>query len=128
MPIPKNQLKRLRADLAAHERRLVSLKDVIAQAVEELMVHETVLSVGHDAKVLGALGELCDQPELADEIADQPEEFFRQRGVAIPRNTRIRIVKERLGTLVVEAELRQGRFEYKLTWDKEKGFSLSPLT
>src|SRR4051794_21552126 len=46
--------------------------------------HEQLLALGRDERVLYALGELIDHPELVAEAAGDPREYARTRGIDLP--------------------------------------------
>ena len=127
MPIPKEQLSKLRLDLKTHTQRLSSIRESIQSMQEEVEVHEALLALGHDANVLAALNELYDDPELGGKIAERPVEHFVKKGVAFPPGTTIHMIKHEPQETVVEARFKQGRFKYKVTWDRTNGFALAPL-
>lgn len=127
MPIPKEQLSKLRLDLKTHTQRLSSIRESIQSMEEEVAVHEALLALGHDANVLAAVNELYDDPELAGKIADRAEQHFTKRGVAFPPGTTIELTNHEPQATVVEARFKQGRFKYKVTWDRTQGFALAPL-
>ena len=127
MPIPKEQLSKLKLDLKTHSKRLESIRDSIKSLEEEVEVHEALLALGNDANVLAVLNELYDDPELANKIADRPGEHFAKKGVAFPPGTTIQLARSEPQATIVEARFKQGRFKYKVTWDRHEGFALAPL-
>jgi hypothetical protein len=125
MPIPLEQLQQLREDLKAHEERADELRRHIADMQAEAEVHETIVRLGRDERVMNALGELHDRPEQGKGIANDPHGYFRQKGVELPPGTTLRVPKAERESLAVEADLQHGPFKFRLAWERGRGFSSS---
>jgi len=125
MPIPGKQLQQLNAALDGHAKRNENLKDQIKHMQEEVLVHETLLNLGRDSKLLGALNTLVDDPKAASNIAERADTYFAEKGVKFPPGTKLR-VKGGSSQLVIEADIKQGHFEYKAVWEQSNGFSSAP--
>ena len=126
MPIPGKQLQQLNAALNGHEKRIESLKDQIKNMQEEIVVHETLLNLGRDSNLIGALNNLLDDPKLAGNIAERADSYFAEKGVKFPTGTKLK-VKGGGSQLVIEADIKQGHFEYKAVWEQGDGFSTAPV-
>jgi len=126
MPVPANQLQQLNAVMGDHEKRIESLKGQIKNMQEEIAVHETLLNLGRDSNLISALNSLADDPKLATSIADRADKYFAEKGVKFPPGTKLK-VKGGGSQLVVEAEIKQGHFDYKAVWDQGNGFSSAPI-
>lgn len=50
----------------------------------EIRRHEELLALGQDERLLNALGELLDNPELARAASRDPRGYARERGVELP--------------------------------------------
>jgi hypothetical protein len=127
MPVPAKQLQRLRVDLQEHEERLADLQSRIQELKDESIVHQTLLTLGRDDKVLNLLHEVYDRPELASDLSRSPSAYLKKRGVKFPRGTKIKVAKNEQGAAVFEAHIKQGSFNYKIVWDPQEGFSLAQI-
>ena len=126
MPIPGKQLQQLNAALDGHAKRIENLKEQIKHMQEEVVVHETLLNLGRDSKLLGALNTLVkSDPKLASNIAERADTYFAEKGVKFPPGTKLK-VKGGAAQLVIEADIKQGHIEYKAVWEQSNGFSSAP--
>jgi len=151
MPIPDHQLTQLRTDLLAHEKRLLSLKaiaadaqhglaqlrpdqpdyqkrsqslkNLLADAENETTLHETLIKLGQDPKVLAALGEIHDKPEVADQLQSNPQAFTQARGIQLPPGLTITATRSTPHSAVVSAHYQAGRLQNRMNWDLDKGFT-----
>lgn len=124
MPLPDDQRKKLDSDLKAHERRLKFLEAEIEATEAEAKVHRLVLRLGSDESLLSALGDLHDDPALAEKASKNPRAFFKQRGVDLPPAAMVQIQSD--GT-AVRGEFKHGRLKFAATWQKATGFAVTPL-
>jgi hypothetical protein len=122
MPIPADQLERLQEGLAEHVERAESLRRHIADMEAEAEAHEAIVRVGQDERLLEALGELYDDPELAKRISEDPDGYAREKGIELPPGAEIRVAGDgsRAG-----AHIQHGPFGFELVWDRRRGFSVS---
>jgi hypothetical protein len=124
VPLPKQHLDRLKKELTGHDRRASELKESLLLQQEEVRVHETVVRLGRDTKLLAALGELHDDPLLAGKIQGDPLKHFESKGVALPQGAEVVVADASPGSTRVEARLTQGPYRYKVSWARAKGFTL----
>jgi hypothetical protein len=68
MPIPARHLKQLKA---------------------QLRHHEVIIRFGTNRKLLGAIAELCDNPDLRKQISKNPGGYFKQKRIALPRGSKV---------------------------------------
>lgn len=127
MPLPPEHLSRLAEDLKNHERRLEELRESIRLQQDEIAVHETVLKLGQDKRLLDALNELYDTPATAKALRSNAKEHFRSKGVPFPDNADLRVVDDAPDRIALEAELQQGAYRYKVTWSRSDGFGLQSI-
>ncbi len=123
MPIPQNQLDQLNADLPNHEQRLASLKTAVADMQSEIEVHNVILQIARDPKILKALADVHDNPAIADQIGKDPQGFVQSRGIHLPPGTTITVSKPGSQSAAVSANFQIGRFRVGLQYDTVNGFS-----
>lgn len=124
MPIPASQSQQLDADLKAHELRQQFLSGQIQIYQQEVTVHQTIIALGRNQKLLQLCDDLYDHPEKAGQIASDPMTYFTQNGVLFPSGTTIAVVDTDPTTTAVEASIQQGSFSYTARWDRKQGFSV----
>ncbi len=147
MPIPQPHFDQLSAGLRYSDQRLASLeaaqadiskkisspaqpqlptsilKATLADISSEIEVHNTGLQLGRDPKVLAMLGEVHDDPALADQIKSNPQGFVQSRGIQLPPGVTITANRPTPQSAMVSANYDVGRFRISLQYDKDKGFS-----
>lgn len=126
MPIPDKQIQQLQSDLAQHEGRLSVLRAKMTSMQEEAAAHAVVLTMGRDPALMSALNELYDQPQLAQTMARNPADYLSQKGVKVPPGATLNVQAKDGNSTVVEAHFDQGTNKYKITWDRNAGFTLTP--
>src|SRR5262249_32436513 len=52
----------------------------------EIRRHEELLALGQDERLLNALGEVLDDPQLARAASSDPRGYARERGLELPQN------------------------------------------
>jgi hypothetical protein len=94
----------------------------------EIEFHQTVLQVGQDQNLLAALGELHDNPALADQIQADPKAFVQSRRIHLPASA-IAILASRpdSATATVAANFHVGAIHFGLRWNTNNGFSVYQL-
>lgn len=127
MPIPEEHMKNLKNDLIVHKKRLLNLQRDIKHIQEEIDVHEMILELGNDEKIIAVLNELYEKPKLVKNIIKDTNTFFEKRGAIIPPNATLFVKSKDEKSVVVEAHFKQGPYVFKMIWDSNKGFSLVPL-
>lgn len=122
MAIPAKHLKRLEAELSAHESWLRTLRRQIAALESEASAHEMMLRLGRDPDLLRVLDELHDQPDLGERIAEDPRSFFEQRGIEVPDGAAITVTT--VPSTAIEARFVNPYVDYGVGWSRMDGFYL----
>lgn len=78
MPIPEEHMKNLKNDLIVHKKRLLNLQRDIKHIQEEIDVHEMILELGNDEKIIAVLNELYEKPKLVKNIIKDTNTFFKK--------------------------------------------------
>jgi hypothetical protein len=121
--IPSKQLERLEADLSAHESWLATLRRQIEGLEAEASAHEMLLRLGRDRELHRILGEVHDQPELGERIAEDPRSFFEEKGIEIPDGARLTVTTDPQG-FAIEARFDNPCLSYGVGWSRLDGFYL----
>jgi hypothetical protein len=90
----------------------------------QIQRHEELIALGRDDRVLYALGELVDHPELVTEAAGDPRGYARARGIKLPItvDVDVRLVEDHPYLRVVNYDPLA---PFSLIWDQQ-GFRLLP--
>lgn len=145
MPLPQSHFESLQRQLRVHEERLALLRSQLnnlevprdpnpklrspewvtgeRKVLErEIRIHEQLIELGRDPKVLDTLGELADNRDYAREAARDPEGVARMRGIELPANMTLRLDLE-LDRVQLQISYWEDLFPFRVTWNSDSGFS-----
>lgn len=88
----------------------------------EIRIHEQLIALGRDPKVLGALGDLAENRDYAREAARDPKGAARMRGIELPANMTLRLDLEQ-DRVQLQINYYEDHFPFTLTWNSDSGFS-----
>jgi hypothetical protein len=123
VPIPREHVERLEADLSAHESWLRTLRHQIAALEAEASAHEMILRLGRDPNLHRALSELHDRPDMAQNIVEDPRSYFLKWGVEVPAGATVTVTADP-ERAAVEAHFENPPFDYGVGWSRVDGFYL----
>ena len=121
MPLPEDQVRALSVELANHDKSVSRIKKSIVNLQAELAVHQTLIGLGRNPRLLEVLNDMCDHPELAGKVAD-PVAYLADKSIDLPPGTTVIVTKSDSDSVVAEAHFKQGGFDYRVEWDSKKGF------
>jgi hypothetical protein len=128
MPLPEEQLDRLREGAKSHGRRLAQLHEVVRLAEEEAAVHQVLLDLATNASLIAAIGNCYDDPELVSRFARDPAEYCRRHDIQLPEGVMFHSVAADSLPTGLAAQVRRGAWEVQVAWDRDEGFSSRPDT
>jgi hypothetical protein len=126
MPLPTPQLVALRGGINGHERRLARLREFIRLAEEEAAVHEALLALARNDRLLAAFGDLHEDAGLTSRFARDPQGYCRQEHIRLPEGVTLHPAERVEASVRLTGLLRHGAWEVEFTWDQEGGFSATP--
>jgi hypothetical protein len=131
LSLPEEQLDWVRESIVGHERRIAQLREGIRLAEEEIRFHEVLLDLGHNDRLIEAIGELYDDPDLTSRFARDPVGYCREEAAPLPDGVTLRVSavdreKGRLARLAID--VRSGDWAMQIVWDPEHGVVASPST
>lgn len=88
----------------------------------EIRIHERLMELGRDPKVLDALGDLAENRDYAREAARDPKGAARQRGIELPTNMTLRLDLEP-DRVNLQIAYYEDLYPFVVTWNSETGFS-----
>lgn len=88
----------------------------------EIRIHEQLIALGRDRKVLDALRELAGNREYAREVARDPAAAARERGIELPAGMVLRVDLEP-ERVRLEVNYYEDLFPFMVTWNSDTGFS-----
>src|SRR5712692_9813013 len=124
MPLPQQQLAQLQVDLQVHQKRVASLKTTQADINNELAVHDVILKLGQDPKILAFLDELYNNPAIADQLKSNPQTYLQSRGIILPPGGTVSASRPTPQSAVIVVSYHIGRFQFDAQWDTQNGFAV----
>jgi hypothetical protein len=125
--LPETQRRDLEAQLRIHQQRLETLRDQQEHIVREMRIHELVLDLGRDERLLEALAEIADNPELAKRAAADPLAYAREKGISVSGDVDVSVDVTSEGVSVSAIHGDDVR-PFVVSWDANEGFAARPLT
>ncbi len=132
MPLPQHQLKQLKGDLQNHDKELKELEtgghSNQPDVRKRIKLHKLILKIGRDRKILEAVEELFDKPELAAELASDPDAFIAARAIQLPSDaTGIVVLRQAPEPVAAGVEFRIEDIAFRLEWRADSGFRIEQI-
>jgi tartrate dehydratase alpha subunit/fumarate hydratase class I-like protein len=54
-----------------------------------VQAHQIIVKLGTDKKILAALNELSENPELRKQVAKDPAAYIKRKGISLPRGAKV---------------------------------------
>lgn len=130
MPKLEGTAGRLRKDLHLHDGRINELRRLVGIAEDEIAVHETVLELGRNERLVSAINELgSGDSGLRKEIPPDFARYCAEQDIPIPAGvTFVPIGADDDEPLPLTAEVRRGRAVMEIIWAPDVGFVGRGLT
>ncbi len=81
--------------------------------------HKFILAMASDRKVLAALEELSDDPDLRQEVAKNPTAYLKRKRIVLPRGAKVSLTE---GSWRVQVTVTQGKHSTTVGYDSDSGF------
>jgi hypothetical protein len=128
MPVPAEHVAALHHNVEQHERRLAELRKVIHFAEEEAAVHEALIALARNDRLIAAAGEYCDDATLVSAFAADPHGRLQREGIVLPEGVTFDAIAEDESSSRLAAQLRCGVWNVEVGWERERGFFAIPDT
>lgn len=125
MALQTKQLDRLREDLKVHETRMSELQKQVSMLQDEIKVHDWIVRLGRNEKLMKKLDEYSANPDSAQSVAGKELETAKREGIELPPGCRVSVTRD-AGSVNIFLEASQGKIPYTLTWNSRTGFSSGP--
>src|SRR3712207_668606 len=126
MALPPDHLASLHRGVEWHERRLSELREVIRIAEEEAAVHDALIALARNDRLISAIGRYCDDPSLTPEFTHGPH--GGTGGVQLPDGVTPEADADNRSSHRLTGHLRRGGWDVEVGWDRERGFFAVPDT
>jgi hypothetical protein len=92
----------------------------------EIRIHQRLVQLGRDPKVLDALADLAENRDYAREVSLDPKAAARQRGIEIPPNMTLHL-DLKADRVYLQIAYYEDVFPFVVSWDSDTGFSSPEL-
>ena len=124
MPIPDEHLNRLRSDLGRHEQELLRLREQQVRLNTEVSVHQTIIALGRDGRVLAFLDELVDNPDdILPRLLDDQKAVLESFDLRLPDWLTVTVSSE--PTMCVRANFSVNGTRFYMQWHEKSGFAVA---
>ncbi|MFC8346608.1 hypothetical protein [Streptomyces sp. NPDC057280] len=123
MPSQDEKRRQLENDLRQHVHRVDSIKDELRNLNNELRIHNILLSLGRNEKLLALLDQLRDDEGLIREARQGGRSFFEARGVDLPDEIQtVTSAPTNQGIKFRGIFLDDAGREFEVAWDTHNGY------
>jgi hypothetical protein len=126
MPLPEEYLASFRNDIVSHERRIAELRKAIRLAEEEVALHEVILSLAHNDRLISAVGDLYDESNLTSKFRSDPLLYCQEENIPLPEGVTLSSVDTEGPSPRLTALVRRGSFDMEIVWERDAGFFVRP--
>lgn len=123
MPMPTEALSALNQDISAHDQRVTELREAIRFAEQEIAIHEALLDLARNDRLIAAVGELYDDQVMSSKFAVDPQGYCAQEGISLPKGVALNPVDTSGSSARLTAVVRRGDSEVDVAWQRDSGFS-----
>lgn len=113
-----------RGNREMHERRVRALQELIRRAEAEVAVHEALIALARDDRLLAAVSRHHKDPSAVAELIGEGQE----RAISLPPAVKIDSIAADAPSPRLTARLRCGDWDVKIGWEPERGFFAEPDT
>jgi hypothetical protein len=114
--------KRLHADIRSHSQRIEELRGLIKAAEDEIAIHETVLMLAQDDRIISAVAELDPGTTDLGEQGASLEKHLVARNISIPPGVTFIAGAAGEEARFFRVGIQRGDAAMQVTWVPEIGF------
>jgi hypothetical protein len=119
-------LAALRADVVSHEGRIAQLRDEVRLAEEEIAVHEVILELARNQRLIALVGDLYDDSALTSTFASDPLRYCQEENIPLPDGVTLSPVDTEGPSPRIMARVTRGTSDVEIVWERESGFLVRP--
>jgi hypothetical protein len=128
MSLPTDHMTKLETSIQAHERRIQELSDVIELAHEEIVVHETIVGLARNERIITTISRCYGDDQFAAGLLQAPATGLANHGIDLPNGVEMIDPPAARPAARLQARLRHRGWDVTLVWDRTTGFSAVPDT
>jgi hypothetical protein len=87
-----------------------------------VQAHQMFVTLGTDKKILAALNELSENPELRKQVAKDPAAYVKSKGISLPKGAKVTLA-EGSWKISIEVQIGDHNFGASASYDSKSGFN-----
>jgi len=111
--------------IRAHDQRLNELRQAIRAAEDEISIHEALIALARNHRLVAAVEELHDKQAQPSQFATDPQAYCTEQGILLPEGVTLNPLDTTGSSARMTAVLRRAGREVQVRWDSKTGFSAS---
>jgi hypothetical protein len=111
--------------IRAHDQHLHKLRQAIRAAEDEISIHEALIALARNHRLIAAVEELHDQQARTSQFATDPHAYCTEQGIVLPEGVTLNPLDTSGPSARLTAVLRRAGHEVQVSWDSQTGFSSS---
>jgi hypothetical protein len=111
--------------IRAHDQRLDELRQAIRAAEDEISIHEALIALARNHRLVAAVEELHDMQAQPSQFATDPQAYCTEQGILLPEGVTLNPLDTTGSSARMTAVLRRAGCEVQVRWDSKTGFSAS---
>ena len=111
--------------IRAHDQRLHELRQAIRTAEDEISIHEALIALARNHRLVAAVEALHDMPARPSQFATDPQAYCTEQGILLPEGVTLSPLDTTGSSARMTAVLRRAGREVQVRWDSKTGFSAS---
>jgi hypothetical protein len=111
--------------IRAHDQHLHKLRQAIRAAEDEISIHEALIALARNDRLVAAVEELHDKKAQTSHFAMDPQAYCTEQGIVLPEGVTLNPLDTKGPSARMTAVLRRAGHEVQVRWDSKTGFSAS---
>lgn len=111
--------------IRAHDQRIHELREAIRVAEDEISIHEALIALARNHRLIAAIEQLHDKHAQTSEFATDPQTYCTEQAILLPEGVTLNPLDTSGSSARFTAVVRRAGREVQAWWDSETGFSAS---
>ncbi|MDF9749193.1 hypothetical protein [Arthrobacter sp. ES3-54] len=116
----------LEKDVIEHQLKIAQLRERIRIAEDEIELHEVVLELTRNRRLIDAISEFSDVGSSASNFVRDPLQYCREENIPLPEGVTLYPPNSYDPSHLPTARVRRGMWDMEIIWDGETGFLMRP--
>lgn len=116
----------LEKDIMSHQLKIAQLREKIRIAEDEIELHEVVLELARNRRLVEAVGEFSGAGNSPSDFARDPLQYCREENISLPEGVVLYPADSYEPSHLPTARVRRGVWDMEVVWDGKMGFLVRP--